>query len=185
MNRKVIAILASVLLVHVAGCTITFYNATVIEPKPIRGVGQRQSSSLPCPALRLSLPDVDMTVCANPSDSPIDHGTILTIFAVLEPKAADMQFDPAQLRYEVQGEPPSRPRLVKRKAPDSYATVTGPVSLKERGHFNILFNAPQATEFTLFIEGISKSGQPVTVPPIEFEIRDVRRQQKSWTHHSW
>ncbi|MEE8285726.1 MAG: hypothetical protein V3R72_03450, partial [Gammaproteobacteria bacterium] len=132
MDRKAVAILVSVLLMQVAGCTITFYNATVIEPKPIRGVGKRHSSSLPCPALRLALPDVDITVCADLSNSPIDYGTTLTIFgttltifAVLEPKVDDVQFDPAQLRYEVQGKPPGRPHFVKRKAPDGYATVTG------------------------------------------------------------
>ncbi|MFQ6024776.1 MAG: hypothetical protein ACE5NW_18850 [Acidiferrobacterales bacterium] len=182
MNRTAIVIFASVLLMHVAGCTVTFYNATVIEPKPIEGVGKRYSSALPCPALRLSLPDVDITACANPSDSPIDHGTILTIFVVLEPKAADLQVDPAQLRYEVRGKPPGRPQLVKRKVPGSYITVTRSMPLKERVDFNVWFSAPQEREFTVFIAGISKSGQPVTVPPIEFKVRDVRRALRSWTY---
>lgn len=182
MNRTAIMVFASMLLIHVAGCTVSFYNATVIEPKPIKGVGKRYSSDLPCPALRLSLPDVDITVCANPSDSPIDHGTTLTIFAVLEPKAADLQVDPAQLRYEVQGKPPGRPRLVKRKAPGSYITVARPMPLRERIEFNVWFRAPQERAFTLSIAGISKAGQPVTVPPIEFEVRNVRRALRSWTY---
>ena len=182
MNRTATVIFASALLMHVTGCTVTFYNTTVIEPKPIEGVGKRHSSSLPCPALRLSLPDVDIIACANSSDSPIDHGTILTLFVVLEPKAADMQFDPTQLRYEVQGKPPGRPQLVKRKAPGSYITVSRPVPIKERVNFNVWFSAPQEREFTLFIAGISRSGQPVTVPPIEFEVRNVRRGLRSWTY---
>jgi hypothetical protein len=62
MNRTAMVIFASALLMHVTGCTVTFYNTTVIEPKPIEGVGKRYSSSLPCPALRLSLPDVDIIV---------------------------------------------------------------------------------------------------------------------------
>ncbi len=182
MNRTAMAIFASALLAPVTACTVAFYNATVIEPKPIEGVAKRDSSSLPCPALRLSLPDVDITACANPSDSPIDHGTILTIFVVLDPKAADLQVDPAQLRYEVRGKPPRRPQLVKRKAPGSYITVSRPMPLKERIDFNVWFGAPQEREFTLFIAGISKSGQPVTVPPIEFKVRNVRRALRSWTY---
>ena len=182
MKRRAIIIFASALLMPMAGCTVSFYNATVIEPKPIRGVAKRYSSDLPCPALRLSLPDVDITACANPSDSPIDHGTILTIFVVVEPKAANMQVDPAQLRYEVRGKPPGHPQLVKRKAPGSYITVSRPMPLKERVDFNVWFSAPQEREFTLFIAGISKSGQPVTVPPIEFEVRNVRRRLRSWTY---
>jgi hypothetical protein len=182
MNQTAKVVFASALLVHVTGCTVTFYNATVIEPKPIEGVGKRYSSSLPCPALRLSLPDVDIIVCANPSDSPIDHGTILSLFVVLEPKVADMQFDPTQLRYEVQGKPPGRPQLVKRKAPGSYITVSRSMPIKERVDFNVWFSAPQEREFTLFIAGISRSGQPVTVPPIEFEMRNVRRGVRSWTY---
>ena len=182
MNRTAMVIFASTLLVHVTGCTVTFYNATVIEPKPIEGVGNRHSSSLPCPALRLSLPDVDLTTCANPSDSPIDHKTMLTLYVVLEPKVADLQFDPAQLRYEVQGKPPGRPQLVKRKAAGSYTTVSRPMPIKERVEFNVWFSAPQERGFTLFIAGISRSGQPVTVPPIEFEVRDVRRGLRTWTY---
>ena len=182
MSRTAMVIFASALLMHVTGCTVTFYNTTVIEPKPIEGVGKRHSSSLPCPALRLSLPDVDIIACANSSDSPIDHGTILTLFVVLEPKAADMQFDPTQLRYEVQGKPPGRPQLVKRKAPGSYVTVSRPMPIKERVDFNVWFTAPQEREFTLFIAGISRAGQPVTVPPIEFEVRNVRRRLRSWTN---
>jgi len=49
----------------------------------------------------------------------MDYGTTLTIFAVLEPKVDGLQFDPARLRYEVQDKQPSRPHLVKRKAPES------------------------------------------------------------------
>lgn len=182
MKRTAIIVVASALLMHVGGCTVSFYNATVIEPRPIRGVAERYSSDLPCPALRLSLTDVDITVCANPSDSPIDYGTILTIFAVLEPKAADLQVDPAQLRYEVQGKSSGRPQLVKRKAPGSYITVSRPMPLEERLEFNVWFSAPQEPEFTLFIAGISKAGQPITVPPIDFRVRNVRRALRSWTY---
>ncbi len=57
-----------------------------------------------------------------------------------------------------------------------YPLVTGSVPVTERACFRIFFNDDRTEHraFTLFIEGISKSGKPVEVPTVEFW-------RKTWT----
>ena len=59
---------------------------------------------------------------------------------------------------------------------DRVPPVTGSVPVTERACFRIFFNDDRTEHraFTLFIEGISKSGKPVEVPTVEFW-------RKTWT----
>ncbi len=118
-------------------------------------------------------------------------GDKLLVFVALSPKTDGVRFDPSRMRYQPDdGELPDHPWLVQgpvRKHPSSYdrfkscfptwykrhrvyPPVTGSVPVTGRACFRIFFNDDRTEHraFTLFIEGISKSGKPVEVPAVDF-----------------
>ncbi len=119
-------------------------------------------------------------------------GTKLLVLLALSPKADGVRFDPSRVRYRAEGEQPGHPSLVQgpvrkhklvggwgrfktcfpsSKYPANYAPVTGSVPVTERACFRIFFDddRTEQREFTLLIEGISKSGEPLAVPPVIFK----------------
>ncbi len=126
-----------------------------------------------------------------------ESGDKLLVFVALSPKTDGVRFDPSRMRYQPHGELPDHPWLVQgparkhgvnkgrfntcypplfRRDRAIYPPVTGPVPVTERACFRIFFNDDrnEYRAFTLFIEGISKSGKPVEVPTVEFW-------RKTWT----
>ncbi|MDH3672111.1 MAG: hypothetical protein OES46_13265 [Gammaproteobacteria bacterium] len=117
-------------------------------------------------------------------------GTKLLVLLVLSPRADGVHFDPSRVRYQPEGEQTGRPSLLQRPArkrtlawghfktcfsssndPDTYAPITGPVPVTKRACFRIFFDDYRAEDraFTLFIEGISKSGKALEVPSVVFK----------------
>ena len=127
-----------------------------------------------------------------------ESGDKLLVFVALSPKTDGVRFDPSRMRYQPDdGELPDHPWLVQGPARKHsvregrfktcfppvfrshraiYPPVTGSVPVTERACFRIFFNDDRTAPrpFTLFIEGISKSGKPVEVPAVEFW-------RKTWT----
>jgi hypothetical protein len=99
MKRTAVFIFIAVLLMQAGGCVIYTYST----PQPIPGVGKKRAF-----ALRLTLPDIELTVEAQHPGTPrpfgrwpIDkQGTVLMVI-VVDPMSNSVQFDPFRVRYEV------------------------------------------------------------------------------------
>ncbi len=180
--------------VCLSGCETFTYSA--MQPQPIPDISKSTREHYQ-PALRLKLPDVQVDVIAMhrvsaswPSPAVQGPGDKLLVWLALSPKADGVRFDPSRVRYRPEGEQPGRPSLVQgpaRKPPwltpgskrfktcysskYPFALITGSVPVTKRACFRIVFDDDRGDlrTFTLFIEGISKSGKPLSVPPVVFK----------------
>lgn len=194
--------------VCLSGCdTVTF---PTMEPQPIPDISKLNYDYFQ-PQLRLKLPDVQVDVTAmnrvSLSWPKSRHGDKLLVLVALSPKADGVWFDPSRVRYQPENEQPGRPSLVQGpprkprwkgggsklvrtcsasassyKYPDTYALITGSVPVTKRTCFRVFFDYDRLRTFTLFIEGISKSGKPLHVPPVVFEYKMKTRRLFNTTY---